>query len=428
MGRNVLISMLGAGQKFVANKDDYRKALYKFPDGFEIETPFIIEAIRNYLERKDIKINEIIVIGTTGSIWQNFLFYFLGDDNEFSENFKDEIPNLKIEDINEKRLRGFSEIFEEKFTPVVVPYGVNINDIKSIFKRIMSLKFEKYDNVYIDITHGFRSLPFMISYFIGYIKLKYSKIKIKDIFYGMLEVVKEYKCAPVVSLKSVFEFDEWRSASEIFVKTGHASNLVKLLKEKSSDEFQDSDKFKKIKELFTKFNYNYGMGYFNSTASVADNLYSEFKCCDGSLPDEFLYLIDVYKNFITKFKDRSIKSQFNLARDYNERGLYSKAFLLLSEAIISCLCESVYGKERYKDKNLRDAITTSIKEGNFRMFKSEKSKKLIKVYNKLRNKRNNIAHCGMTGGMAEKNPYNLFNEYLNEINEVLRKKNKNNEQ
>jgi len=415
--KRVLISMLGKGESFSRDIPGYRKAKYKFADGYEKETSYFSDVLLEYLYSIETPIDELIVIGTNDSDWENFLYYFANkcgeslDLNEFATKLEQLQGN-----ISETALIKFKNIFGAvEFTPVVIPFGINVNEIKEILGRIINLDIDPNADLYIDITHGFRSIPFMVSYFTSYISLKYPEVKIKDIFYGMLEVSRDKGYAPVVSLKYLTEFDNWRHASEVFLKTGHASGLVKLMEATPAENFQ------RITELFSSFNDNYGLGYFNSTSSTAKRLYSKLDAQkkDSDIPQEFEYLRTIYMEFIGKFKNRSIPSQFNLAKDYATRGLFANAFLLLNEALLSYAVDEIKGAGEYKKEKARKDIAKKLKKEID--TKTKMGKQFIKLYTDIKlDVRNNIAHCGMESeDKVEYNPQKKFYKYFERATEIM---------
>ena len=140
------------------------------------------------------------------------------------------------------------------------------------------------------------------------------------------------------------------------------------------------------------------------------------------MPPEFEYLKNIYKGFIGKFRHSSIRSQFTLARDYADRGLFANAFLLLTEALLSWAVDKLAGADKYKDKEARSKVAKELNKD----FETKKKMgvKFIRLYTDIKlDVRNNIAHCGMeTNTDVNYNPRERFYQYFDEAEQLCWKK------
>ena len=87
------------------------------------------------------------------------------------------------------------------------------------------------DSVIFDITHGLRSLPFLVFLFAAYLKAA-KNVTIAAIYYGAFELgdSKNNVPAPVIDLSEFVSMIDWITATNQFVKIGDGRELAKLLK------------------------------------------------------------------------------------------------------------------------------------------------------------------------------------------------------
>jgi len=89
------------------------------------------------------------------------------------------------------------------------------------------------DVVIFDITHGLRSIPFLVFLFAAYLKT-IRQVTIEAIYYGALELgdAQTGKPAPVLDLSQFVSMLDWITASDQFIQTGDARRLAALLQPK----------------------------------------------------------------------------------------------------------------------------------------------------------------------------------------------------
>ena len=83
------------------------------------------------------------------------------------------------------------------------------------------------DTLIFDITHGLRSLPFLVFLAAAYLKAA-KRVTIEAIYYGAYELGQP---APVVDLSEFVTLLEWLTAADRFVQTGDGRPLASLLRE-----------------------------------------------------------------------------------------------------------------------------------------------------------------------------------------------------
>jgi len=123
------------------------------------------------------------------------------------------------------------ELNDSRIYPVIIPLGRNEEEIWQIFDIVIN-QVEPGDTVIFDITHGLRSLPFLVFLFAAY--LKYARnVNIEAILYGAFELGdrKNDLPAPVLDLSRFVDMLDWLTATDQFTESGNAYRLVSLLRD-----------------------------------------------------------------------------------------------------------------------------------------------------------------------------------------------------
>ena len=126
---------------------------------------------------------------------------------------------------------------DERIVPVEIPIGENAGEMWQIFEALTS-RIVDNDVVSFDITHGLRSIPFLV--FLAAAFLKSAKqVKIRGIYYGAFELQQDSqgnpRPAPIIDLSEFVTLLDWLNASEQFRRFGNASELAAQLRRSGSD-------------------------------------------------------------------------------------------------------------------------------------------------------------------------------------------------
>ncbi len=323
----ILISSIGTGQK---QEGGYRTAIYEYL-GKRKETPFISKALSEFLN-----IDRLYLIGTKKSIWDSVYSQFGGENREIEDALweKQETNTTRAEDLEivNKQIDKFlgssgSQCF-------LIKYGINEEELWSNFEIYLEIldKIEQGDEVYIDISHSFRSLAlmsFLMAQFGQTIREK--DFKIAGIFYGMLDYSRENNgITPIVDLKMFFELIEWMKAVENLTKYGNADYIVELLQGENKKEIN----------LFSNFSLSLRMA---NLAAIKDNvrrLAQQKQFIENSNNKVVSLLSKEINNFIQRLnKEKMSDFQLELSKWFCEHKHYALGYLALVEAIISKVCE-----------------------------------------------------------------------------------------
>lgn len=121
------------------------------------------------------------------------------------------------------------KLADERIEEVEIPIGENVGDIWQIFDQIID-RVDFGETVTFDITHGLRSIPFLVFLFAAYLKTA-KQVTIQAIYYGAFELGDSNRGlpAPVIDLSAFASMLDWIAATDQFVQTGDARRLAGLL-------------------------------------------------------------------------------------------------------------------------------------------------------------------------------------------------------
>jgi CRISPR-associated DxTHG motif protein len=119
--------------------------------------------------------------------------------------------------------------------PVDIPDGRDEGELWMIFQAVADA-VQAQDRVLFDITHGFRSLPFLSFLAAAYLR-KVKQIDLEAVLYGALEAgdrsVKPAR-APVFDLTRFVSLLDWLTAADRFTSFGDATELSRLLRDRGA--------------------------------------------------------------------------------------------------------------------------------------------------------------------------------------------------
>lgn len=378
----VLISALGANAK-----REYRKANYLIEDK-TYEEPFIGVALT-----KHYKIDRNIIIGTSKSLWEEYYKVYAEYLNkEYDEDLYLHLAE-KIEEnsISEEDLTILNKNLNKTHYGVLIKDGMNNNELMNNFEILMKIteKLDSGDELFIDITHSFRSISLYMFIIMNYLQNVTDKdIKIKGISYGMLGGEIDGK-TPVVDLNILYEAIEWIKAASEFKKFANSHSLTNLI--------EDSTVKTKLQNFTNAINLSYVVELKNQIKQL-EKIQNISKEMEGFakyiIPTVVKDFVDRFKNYVKQ--EREYIFQFEVAKYFYEKEMYSNAYLVLHESIITYLIENSEDiSKKYNDKETRDKVKDIIRTSfKFPDLKKDADfKELVNAYNGITDIRNSIAHA-----------------------------------
>lgn len=313
---NVLITTLG---KTSSASGQYHVVRYKFGEETSSPTPFFGAALREHLEKNGTHINQIVILGTSGSMWDAWLAReeaFLREQADLAER----LQTAQMSDrVGEALLQELSMTLEKKMNVKIncrlIPYGQTEEEQLKIL-QIISTCANDGDQVYMDVTHGLRHLPMleMQSAF-----LMQSRFETAGIYYGALDRQSD-GVAPVVTMTGAMRINAWSQAIAILQATGNVAPLARL---PGMETFRE-----------TLLNYQFYVQISN--LRLARNCASEIlRSLDKLPPEGCLFESELRLAFGWSEGLTDASRQFEQSQMAFDIGDYTRSVILLKESLVS---------------------------------------------------------------------------------------------
>lgn len=422
----ILITALGSGTyNKEKNEKEYRPATYYVEEGHPLEkTELIASAIDEQW-----KMDKIIFIGTTGSMWSNvYKFYCENKGITMNDEYYDKLKNTELSankdtPIENLEIEKFNAIFDKKIKGIVIKYGVDNKENLENFHSIIEIEkeIEDGDEIFIDVTHSFRSMSFWLFLIMTYLRdVSNKNIDIKNITYGMFEAPNEKKETPIVSLNLFVDILKWFKGASELKNYGNSYSIL--------DELEKNLMDKEIKNEIENFSDTMNINYIDSIEESLKN-FNTIKDKLNNLEGPGKYIIpQVFKNFINTFElpnkeklsneEKKYLLRAKLAKWHFNQKRYSMAAININEAIVDFIMDALnfpnIDTEIKTDKSrLAKIWLEQIKE-----VEDEEIKKYGTMYIETRSIRNKIAHS-LDNKRDLKEDIKNLKEYSNNIFNLL---------
>jgi CRISPR-associated Csx2 family protein len=275
----------------------------------------------------------------------------------------------------EKTLEKLSN--QAKVKKIDIPMGNSEEEVWEIFHQVYSTLREN-EEIVMDITHGFRSLPVLLMALIGYSRLL-KNISVTGLYYGAFEILgtpgeaskipEDQRIAPVFDLTSFEQIIEWTEATQSFVKNGAAKELKRLTDKQinpvlkhSGGESPPAKAMGNIVRGIETICRNISM---NRGADIIQYDYEQIKSHIQLLPKDDIFikplvpLFSVIENKIAPFARDDINNGFKAVDWCVFHGMIQQAITMLQENMVTFLLVQV-GEDWGVKKN-RTAVSETMK-------------------------------------------------------------------
>jgi CRISPR-associated Csx2 family protein len=404
MPRKLSISFLGTG--------GYHPTTYLFEKEPEIkyDTPLVQIAMQSYLQDQH----------GFGPEDQHLL---LLTDEARKQNY----DNAKPPHGKEKATHGGlkAEIAAGGYLAPTVPERVlSDHSREGIFKtfKIITEKVLEGDQIYIDITHGFRSLPMLAVVLANFLKVT-KKAEVKKIYYGAWEDRSSHgDYAPVYDLSYLIDIQDWSSAAYSYVTYGFIEPLEQLsnretdpllrqLKGQHDQAKAIKSLVKNSKELALQLRTNRGNElYRGEVAAKITGGVSALRQEDGEFSEPLTQLLVVISRKPAQFMQNGSLNWLVAARLAFNDNLIQQTVSLLREGIVSYVCQNNnlnqgIENERRLAETALNMKALSVPEDDWKVNPTDKPKvsnimnsasaiKVAEVFNPLTPLRNDLMHAG----------------------------------
>lgn len=410
----ILISPIGVGGKFKSQDNydrEYQEACYKIGDISYPQSRFMAAVLYEHF-----KLDGIVFIGTVKSMWEEVYRFFcekngVQKNDDYWLDLACKIDDLKYDSpLNSLDLSPIEEILGEHSKCILIKYGIDQDELWENFDRIFQIVnwLNVGDEIYIDITHSFRSLSLFLFLTVTFIKdlASEKQIKISGVYYGMLDVTRELGYTPVVDLNPLFEMTSWIKGAYSLQSYGNGNFIAELLKAQNENQLANQ-----IEELSQSLNIN----NVNAIKQNSSTLKTSLKQSIPKTP--FQYLKTTLKNFVQKFARSNdvpeSEYQLELAGWYFDNQRYATGYITLAEAIITYLCE--IEKRDIRSKDAREEMKKLLCNDMNRS-------KLAQLYSKVNPIRNSVAHALLEEGNNLPDISNAINNakyYYQEVKKIF---------
>ena len=412
MARKVLISFLGTGPLESKDKRIYRTAHYHLGETDLGEYSFVAAALEKHYQ-----VDATFLVGTVHSMWEEvYKWHREEDGQQVDEDIYLEIAdgceqanhqsslNIPHQQAIEEALGGSSKV-------ILIKYGISEQEVRDNINIILGIEslLKNGDELIVDVTHSFRSLPIFLMNLLVYLQnVSKKKIDISHIHYGMLEIRNELGFAPIIDLKAILEINDWITGAYSFSEFGNAYMISQLIKNEDKSSETLLDEFSNLMNL----NHLYGIKTLAQRISCLTN-----KEYGSLLPN--LALTPIIRAFVNQFRvdknDKDSRFQFQVAKWQFEHRKYAQSYLTLSESLISYICEiNNFEPDKFEDREYAKLILRG--KANPQCKCNNQISKIFKEINKIRN---STAHAVETGISTKKMIETLSNS-IEDIEKIIK--------
>ena len=304
------------------------------------------------------------------------------------------------------------------FSAVNIPNGNTEEEIWAVFQTVFQ-SIAEGDELYFDITYGFRSLPMLGMVLLDYVRTL-KQVKIRRIFYGNYEAGRnnqrpgEVVHAPVLDLTPFAQLQEWTAAAQSFLQGGNAEPIAVLTQ-------QNNPEISRNLRLFAP-----AILTCRGLQITKDIDISSFKTLvDSSLTlpiaAQLRPLLEKIQEKLSPFSTDNLQNGLNAVKWCIDNGLIQQGYNFLQETIVSIVLERALSPEHLTNRKYRThagAALNGINPNRLKLKQDEripddeyihlceyvkKHRGLIGLYKKLTGHdglRNDINHCGFKVGYA----------------------------
>jgi len=302
------------------------------------------------------------------------------------------------------------------YKAVYIPHGNTEEEIWAVFQTVFQ-HIEEGDQLFFDITYGFRSLPML-----GMVLLDYARtlrnVQIERIYYGNYEAGRalqkpgELVLAPVLDLTPFSKLQEWTAAAKAFLNGGNAEPIAALAEQNNPEISRNLRLFAPAiltcrgRQLAEDID-------ISSFKSIVDS------SMESPIAAQLRPLLGKIQEKLSPFESKNLRNGLHAVKWCIDNGLIQQGYTFLQETIISLVVEKVFSRSRLTDKNFREDTGTALNNmspntPNLRIKTSPAEYEIVfkfvsgkaglsKLYKKLTGPnglRNDINHCGLNSTYA----------------------------
>ena len=391
-----LLTFLGTGPEDAnGNKlRSYRTANYLLPSGRSFASSFVAKALWSTGEY-----DGLLLIGTMGSMWEEAYTTFAPHPDDQLATALYERAGAASEDtpLAGDWLHPVEEVLPGQSRVCLLEYGYtaasaarNVELLADVLKVL-----PKGAELTLDITHGFRSLPFVAMAALQSASIRVdAPYRLRHIRYGMLELARAKGHAEVLSLDAVLQLERLARAAYIAQAYGRFVELYEAL----PLEHAMRSPLKALDESLALFR-------LQPAVDALERLRVALVRTDDSFADPVRWVFRSLTQDLSQ-NPTPAQVQFAFAHWFNRQRNYAAAIIYLHEALVTLQCQLMK----------RDSSVYEHRDQAKDRIKYDTRSLLGKRYKKLTPIRNAVAHASKE---ATRHPDSDI-AYLNESLEALK--------
>jgi CRISPR-associated Csx2 family protein len=215
-----LVTLLGKASS------NYRQATYEFEDSSRRTSRFFgLELC------KHVNPDELVILGTTGSMWDNLLLEtelsgYLELEEELLSLGEAAQNDAVTQDALDQLATHLKSVLGIPCVLKLIPYGRTQQEQTETLEILVNC-FSPNDTATLDVTHGLRHLPMLIQQS-ALVLRSLKDVSISGIHYGALDLTAQ-DITPVMRLDGLLELDRWNQALAIYDESGDYGSFIPLL-------------------------------------------------------------------------------------------------------------------------------------------------------------------------------------------------------
>ncbi len=347
---NVFMTVVGAG--------NYYETEYKL--GEDICTNrFVQKSLLTMLKRKGENFDRIVFFLTDKAKEDNWEEYRRVDFN------KNEITDEGLKPFLERE-------FPDKFEVVDINNAGNDEEILELFNKMYD-SMAQGDEITFDVTHGFRSIPFLFYPVMSYAK-EIKSISIKHIYYGSF--IEKGQPADIIDLQKYDEILEWANAVQNFRLSGNATQIAKL-SQKRYDGFVGKEKITfNQSNLVAKAMLKMTDALMTSQCGNEESAIRETakhlkkrkeKMTSSEINQDYVLFDEILRHAFENvrcFSEEKLPYEIGLdaVKWYKERSLFQQAYTSMVETLVTYLCNIIDVNRDCCDTTFRDSVNSALND------------------------------------------------------------------
>lgn len=332
MARKVFISVLGTGF--------YNKCRYGSGDFVSSDTRFIQQATLEMLQAAQewTEGDAIYIYYTEQSREGN---YEVASGQRLNPRTRQEEPYTGLgRELEAMQLKA-------KVTPRLIPSGKDEGEMWQVFEAVYG-DLQEGDELYFDMTHGFRYLPMLILVLGNYAKFLLHTTT-RSVTYGNFEATdRTTGIAPIADLRPLLTLQEWTEAAADYLTHGDVAKMKALSNDKLQPILRSGGQQKgiatnllKLTQSLEKFSGDMAFcrGVEIQKGTAAGNIGKYSDEANATLIKPFNPLFGHIKKSVKAFASDEVNNLFASARLCLDYGNYQSAVTLLQEGIVTFFCQ-----------------------------------------------------------------------------------------